>query len=114
MRKVPGFGNEKPVENNPYLNGWVIIYPIGMSRNFSGKVKEIDGNWAILNPFYGTGYIKKDGKILQRSGLVAGNCKVPITNAVIEPTMKKTLENFAILDDEKRNEKNNSKESEKI
>jgi len=105
MKKAIGFGNGKILEENPYIGKWVIIYPQGLSWSFSGKFQKITGNYAILNPFYSVPYTKKDGKIYKECMLTKGDLRIPLINAVIEPTKKSYLENLIVIGNEKRKHK---------
>jgi hypothetical protein len=107
MKQAIGFGNGKIIENSPYIEKWVIIYP-QLSNNFCGKIKKITDIYATLNPFYTITYFKKKGEIFPKKVLVNGDLRVPLTNSAIEPIDKKSLERFIILDNEKKR-KNNSK-----
>jgi hypothetical protein len=107
MKQTIGFGNGKTIENSPYIEKWVVIYP-PLSTNFCGKVKKITDIYAILNPFYTNTYLKKNGEIFPKKVLVNGDLRVPLINSAIEPIDKKSLERFVILDNEKKKQ-NNSK-----
>lgn len=107
MKQVIGFGNSKIIENSPYIEKWIIIYP-PLSNNFCGKIKKITNIYATLNPFYTTNYFKKNGKIFQKKVLAKGDLRVPLTNSAIEPIDKKSLERFVLLDNEKKRQ-NDSK-----
>lgn len=108
MKKTIGFGNGITEEENPYLGRWVIIYPQGISSSFCGKVREITGNYAILNPFYTlNSYVKRNKETLRKSALTKGDFRVPLINAAIEPTTKSSLENAVKFHNEQK-KKNDS------
>jgi hypothetical protein len=110
----PQFGLEKrPEEWEEYLGKYVIIsYPAG-TNNESGQLVEFKGGYGILSPFIGVKYVSEKKRIRVFSNK---RTRVPIEGAIINPTTRKSLENFCKfqnLIEEKRVEleKNTSKES---
>jgi len=53
-----GFNKESGIQEQ-YIGKWVIIYPPGINKTFSGYCKDVREGYALLNPFGGEGSLKE-------------------------------------------------------
>lgn len=103
MKKAAGFGNERHAEGSPYLNRWVMVYPQGLSGCpcVQGRIKEVDGSYAIISPFYTTIPWVVDGQVSRKRVLSQKEFRVPLGNAAIEDTTEENLEKWVLLENKR-------------
>ena len=102
--------DKKPGLWDEYIGQYVIIYPQN-GKTFAGKLVEIkDGFYGILSPFQ-SGRYREEGPEIR---LDKKRSMIYLQGASIEPTTRKSLENYCIFENKKRDEKkkeDTSKES---
>lgn len=75
---------------NQYIGEYVIIYPKSGYRNFAGKLIDVQGEFAILNP-HQSGFVSEKGLVRK---MIDKNSIVNISDIDgVEPTTKESLEN---------------------
>jgi len=70
-----------------YRNKWIVIFPQGIQKTFSGHCVDIREGYAVLDPFNGKRL--KDGKL--ENALIEGRSIVPLIGSAVEPTTKEDI-----------------------
>ena len=87
-----------------YIGKWVIIFPNGRQENFSGLLRRIEDNYAVLNPFQGGKFDAKTGltrKLIKKDSLVY------LGNGVnIEPTTEESVRAYCAYSNRQAEKKN--------
>jgi len=89
-----GYGPSKREDGfKEYVGKWILIYPQGIPIAFGGQCINVDGDYAILNPFQGRKY-SDEGDLVRK--MVKGNSRVPLIGSAVEPSTKKDIENACV------------------
>jgi len=90
MENKIGPQKKEPVWNR-YRSRWVTIHTSPNGMRFIGKVSELIDGYCILNPSV-TGEYNKEGKFIRK--LSKKDISAYLIGASIEPTTKRSIENF--------------------
>jgi len=102
------FGYNKPKNLwEKYIGRWVSIYPRGTNHAFSGKMKSIEEDYAILEPFQHTDIV--EGKLIRKIIRDDMGILAPLVESTIEPVTEEYLAAWCEYMNKKDEEPQNKK-----